>query len=388
MAGLFDSENIFERFRVIYGYNCYQNVVVVQKIAQCIYRHMISCGNYKPVVKRIIKSAIDYHSQKCRMHFPDMHSYAVDKSTHNVIVIAAHLCQKYDITDAPDLMKRLFDEAYGCDNGFDRWMSFLDPLTHSFELETLLYNLNNTTTNVIEESTKDTKQQLLILEYFLKQAALVDVRVNANYFEVDISRQRITQRDYVREVTFVNAPLSTCRGSTPLLLACHSSNPEAVLLLLRYGADPLQPGQTNHMVNLGFQQPLFILANKLNAINFWRMRIRYNNATLDAQFSEQREVDEEKIITCFKYFCRAMLQIPLRSSVVGPLDTNNNSYIAIRGNYSHVLPNDRTSCPAELQQQCRCTIRRCLKNAKQLPHGIHKLPLPSIMHSYIDLLID
>ena len=48
---------------------------------------------------------------------------------------------------------------------------------------------------------------------------------------------------YDDSVSFVDVPVSGSRGSTPLLLACHHVSPPAVLMLLRYGADPLSPGQ-------------------------------------------------------------------------------------------------------------------------------------------------
>lgn len=60
-------------------------------------------------------------------------------TTRPVIVLAAHICQNYNIDDEPELLADILMSVFLCDGGFDRFVIFLDPLTFPFDVDPIIY---------------------------------------------------------------------------------------------------------------------------------------------------------------------------------------------------------------------------------------------------------
>ncbi|XP_067142879.1 uncharacterized protein [Centruroides vittatus] len=87
----------------------------------------------------------------------------------------------------------------------------------------------------------------------------------------------------------------------------------------------------------------------------------------------------QNVISCVRILLRCV------SCLRKELSFNDEIY-----KLSHWLPTlvNRLCQPAELRHLCRCAIRSRLRNNWFLPHGIKKLPLPTLLQNYIDLLED
>ena len=162
-------------------------------------------------------------------------------TTHPVIVLAAHLCQKYQIVDEPEMLQSILMSVFSCEGGFDRFVNFLHPLIFTCEVDPILYLLHSLHT--IDPTINE--RNIEVLEYFLSQATRITVPVEVREFHVtDCQHPSYTSYYRYAKVPFVEMPTFSCRGTSALLLACQSINAPAVLLLLRYGADPMRTGDS------------------------------------------------------------------------------------------------------------------------------------------------
>ena len=238
------SSNIFEDLLRLHGPECFRRSDRMSRIKNSLCRYIKASGNYKKVVKTVIGDAVRFHRR---------HSVRDGKeadhvcTTHPVIVLAAHLCQKYNIDDEPELLRDILMSVFLCDGGFDRFVTFLDPLIFPFEVDPIIYPFQN-----MHSIGTISQRHLEVLEYFLSQATRITVPVELSEFCVTDCQQP-SYKSYYTKVPFVEMPIFSSRGSTPLLLACHSINAPAVLLLLRYGADPMRAGQAHQIIGLYFQ---------------------------------------------------------------------------------------------------------------------------------------
>ena len=193
---------------------------------------------------------------------------------------------------------------------------------------------------------------------------------------------------FTGQVDMVNCPVLNSRGSTPLLLACHSLEPKSVLLLLRYGADPLRPGQLHHIIGLQFQHPLYVLVTKLNASVFWRNHNRHMEQEVHERFLSRQNEQDTNLRLCLQYLSRAMTSLPITTKPPTSPPSSSKALFQLHKYFEDLLPKNRTSEPAELSQWCRWTIRQMLQKCGHLPAGIESLPLPNVLKQYVDLLLD
>ncbi len=98
-----------------------------------------------------------------------------------------------------------------------------------------------------------------------------------------------------------------------------------------------------------------------------------------------------------RYFCRTRRWIwvglmPVTNSrphgVNIPDDISRDDILLLPDSASCLVPEDRYLEPASMKQQCRLEIRRALLGADNLPDGPQRLPLPTSLIQYVDLLID
>ena len=231
--GCLKMSSIFDDLYQVHGPKCFGRTNRMNRIINSLYRHIKASGNCRKVVKKVVGDAVCFHRRHSDQNGSDPHHAC---ATHPVIVLAAHLCQKYQIVDEPELLQDIFMSVFLCDGGFDRFTSFLDPRISPFEVDPLIYPFLNLHT--IDCTISD--RHLEVLEYFLSQATRITAPAKLSEFHV-MDSQHPSYTGYYGNVPFVEMPIFSSRGasSSPLLLACHSINAPAVLLLLRYGANPI-----------------------------------------------------------------------------------------------------------------------------------------------------
>ena len=374
--------NVFQELQFIHGPTAYQNMDIVKRIRNTLKKFISSNGCYHKVIVRIVNDAIQFHEKwRCATVGPGYSSYRSKCVVHSVLIIGAHFCQRYNILEVPQLIRDILKTSYACEGGFDRFLCFLDPLIFPFEVDPILYP---TSAMGGANSTK----HLEVLEYFL--SASQGIRETVDFSEFDVEREGAPFSVHSEEVGMVEVPVTMCRGSTPLLLACHSICSSAVLLLLRYGANPLRPGQVQYIVGMQFQLPIYVIVTKLNASVFWSTHNQHLDPTVREQFMARQKVNDRELKQCIRYFCRVLPRLPVQISnhVITDASIRDSSRFQLNPRYADLIPDERRGTAAELTHLCRCVIRDHLKSSGHLPSGINQLPLPSLIKEYLDLQHD
>lgn len=397
MTTVHDYVDYFKKLQKDHGDNCFEAPGKLKKLTNLVHAHIRGHCCYKEVIKRIVRAACSYYLERRKdegkndtldnnNNFDnDSPMDGTTSSNIGVLVLAAHLCQKYEISDDPWLVTEVLRHVFREDGGFDRLFCFLDPLIFPYEIDQILFPVTGDY-YIIE----DYHVLLNIVGYFLKTSAHL-LHVNSTYTEVDFTSNRVPPRIYTLRLPMVDAPLSTCRGSTPLLLACHSINPDAVLLLLRHGANPLRRGQAHQIIGLQFQHPLYVIVSKLNSCLFWSSRQPLMDPVQLRRFQETQKSQKDDLKRCLRYFCRALPKVPIafRDEPQAQTDRGIDSGVFyLSSEYKHLLPADRYREPASLTHLCRCFIRGEMLKARWLPRGLQFLDIPRHLQYYMDLLQD
>lgn len=219
----------------------------------------------------------------------------------------------------------------------------------------------------------------------------------------------ITIRDEVFEwnsghpLDIVNHVIEPHYGLTPLIAAVQLRDPQIVLTLLRYGADPFLKLDENEEER-GLD-PLEILFDDLNGLYLFK-KTGFSESTKHKLITE-----EAKGLQCLSYMRRAVLEIPVIYSkhiVTCTEDAETDeeerikahTYVKLKKQYSihsgiaeELLNIDVFKPTVSLQHACRCAIRHQLRlnqdrRASSLPKMINTLPLPPLLKAYVDLLSD
>ncbi len=390
-------DNVYQQLQTSFGLNCYQHADKIKRVQNFITKFIRDNSGYREVVRKFVYDAIIFHQRhrprgntNTRSTFLGYcnNSYKHACSVHSVILIAAHICQKFNLNDDHQLIAKVLTDSYQCDSGFEPFFSFLDPLVFPFEVDSIIFPFtsNPSVAGII------TKRHLQVLEFFLQHSPSVSVPVEYSEFNLGLPRNPL--HTFTAHASFVEAPIPSCRGSTPLLLACHSMCPDAVLLLFRYGANAERAGQVNRIVGLQFQHPLYVIVSKLNASVFWRTHNRHLDPTIRDQFLSRQEKHDVSLKLCLNYFCRAMPHLPI--TVGEPSGDSDSGDLArpqpliLHSSYRDLVPERRYKSPAELAHLSRCRIRQILiqRACLNLPEAIHRLPVPSLIKGFLDLEMD
>ena len=383
-------ENIFDSLEIAHGPYPYACLEKCKKVRGAVIRFIRGNGGYRNVVFRVVRDAMAYHDRNhletCHLGKRIYRDVDLKCVSSNVLVIAASCCQKYCIKEK-DLIKQVLFKLFYCEGHLDRFMTFLDPLVFPFEVDSILYPFNMYT-----HMGTISKKHLDVLEYFLKYGVDIDINVQYTEFNVNSPPVRSQYVTFNSSIPLVDVPIASCRGSTPLLLACQSISAEAVLLLLRHGADPLRSGQVHQIVGLQFQHPLFVISTKLNASVFWRTHNQHLNPVLRCQFLDKQLAQDDELKLILRYFARVVPSLPLaisnQLSSDGRFRSPESEAFHLHECYRDLVPTERLETAAELTHLCRCEIRKLLVLNRKLPGGIYELPLPKSILEYIDILSD
>ena len=175
-------------------------------------------------------------------------------------------------------------------------------------------------------------------------------------------------KECCHKIPFIDA--ASKGESAPLGISLRYHYPDAVLLLLRYGACV-----ETVLVEI---RNLFQFYSKVQSI------IVSKPSTGIVEFEDYRDLTDIEL--CFAYLCRAM------TSFTHSLDYRHFDSSHTKENYKKVLkrliPTERLTDPCQLSQLCRISIRESLRKSSRLPLGIKTLPLPRLLLDYIDLAHD
>lgn len=282
--------NIFLSLENHYGELCYEEEKSLLKIRNALCRCIENYAGYRVIIKSIIKEALRFFDEQTSW-FNELPVFENDTNPWlGLLSIVAHLCQKYDIRDESDLLRDIMMRMFVGDGGFMRLMNILDPLIFPHEVDRILYPVTVHEDAVLAAS----KNHLSILEYFLREAGHVVIELTYHEWDFLATIHRPPEWSYQRKEALINAPVPACRGSSPLLLACQSLNPSAVLLLLRYGAQPLLHHNHQRIMGWQFQHPLYHIIMKLNVAASWRQRNHSMDENIRQQFNYVHSIQVHK----------------------------------------------------------------------------------------------
>lgn len=194
----------------------------------------------------------------------------------------------------------------------------------------------------------------------------------------------------------LNREFDVGQSFTPLLAATMRRDPELVLLLLRYGADPFHCAHGPDIAS--YCDPIENLIEGLNSITMFK------NSEFSQETKEALSDEESRGLLCLEYFYRATPRIYVTESrefrpqehcsddeenqSPGPGDKVYHLHPALAGCLDMTL----LSGPRSLQHLSRCVVRRSLQQrcvfTSTLPDLICSLPLPKHVKRYVDLLCD
>ena len=234
----------------------------------------------------------------------------------------------------------------------------------------------------------------------------------------DVKDVAVQTRTYTA-VTLVNFPLeSSVMGTmTPLTLACLQGAHEATLLLLRHGASLMHTFSRTECCMHYINQPIYATVNQLNLFSNDILTAfrNYKNALMSLEQNKGEGTD----IKVSKYMASPIFRDGSRAGYHHSVMFNRGcdwlkclAYLSmVMKVWPPMMTDEETSthnCPASgprlpiqlaeylpemcsgksppcLQHLSRCSVRDRLGLLRQLPKGIHTLPLPTSIKNYIDL---
>ena len=180
--------------------------------------------------------------------------------------------------------------------------------------------------------------------------------------------------DTTCKTRFIDIPIYL--AETPLALVTRLHSPEAVLLLLRFGAKIAlgwnQQGQIKPPADQcgSLQDALEMLL--VSDSDHWHLTNCHPQAA-------------EEVELCLAFFLRTVTRV-LVERIRGKLGVPKA--VPVHPGWVDLIPRNRNQDPCELRHLCRITIRHELHKGGYLPYGIDTLPLPTRLREYLDLLHD
>ncbi|XP_055380871.1 uncharacterized protein LOC129611655 [Condylostylus longicornis] len=283
------------------------------------------------IARSAVSAAISYHQMKKHGN----HEICLMGKFHNILYIALRTCWDYGVRDS-ELVVQLLEEIYSCEKTFERLFlgALFGPSAPHF-IAGWKSDFNNQ-----EENTK-------AVVYFLEHATWLNFHLPfvINNYEGE------------KLLRFIDIPIESCGKSSPLRVALQATAPDILLILLRYGAEPLP--------NDGGSSPVLSLLDKLLDCDrkyVYQMviclKILLKNIPIIEMPFKPYLYEERKERFLDKYGCLLLDKIITKEQVFGVMS---------------------------LKHLCRCRIRDLLRQNSQLPIGIDTLRLPKKLQRYIDL---
>ncbi|XP_037026489.1 uncharacterized protein LOC119067538 [Bradysia coprophila] len=258
---------------------------------------------------------------------------------HNVLYIGIKVAWDWGVVDS-QAVKQLLEEIYSCEHTFER--IFLGALFGSNAPHFIAG---------WKSDFKDQDENTRAMVYFLQHATNVGLS-----FPVYLNKFEGTKM-----IRFIDIPIESCGTSSPLRVALQASQPDILLILLRYGAEPSPTD--------GGIPPVLALLDKL--VESPKRRYLY------------------QLVSCLKILLRtiSIIEMPFKPYL---FEYRKSMFIE---KYEvlfedGLISREQVFGVVKLKHLCRCTIRDILRNNSQLPNGINKLKLPKTLKRYIDMMED
>lgn len=272
------------------------------------------------------------------------------------------LCFQLKVTDSKPIRRfllELLQYSRGIDMGlFMRDFMYYDNLSVSNEaLDKAYYVIKMAAGFVVDFTNNELGEKLFKGPAKTAYKELIQQR-RAYYLDVPIGHPTLLMTS--------NTSSDNHIGTQCLTLACENLKPEAVLLLLQYGASPHGKPLEHVLRNLGSQQII--------------------EEAMGQGISDNPMVMLEK---CLEYLLRAVknLHINFDGQTVADLKNKSPHIYYMRESAARYLPSDYYKSPRKLKQLCRCEIRDNLLKNDQLPSGFSKLPgLTDHLSQYLQLV--
>ena len=353
---------MFEDILFAFGKDCYSSPTQLGNIRCDIVRYIKANGDYSNVVRKVVEEAKEFHAtQLCEN----------GRCRHGALMLGLSAAQHYNL-DEPTLMEEVLMTHYNCEGNFGRMFNILDRTVGKKDIDNVLYPG--------EKPGYPTPGAFKTLEYFLKVGSGIRV-VEPDTTYVDVTTDNAIMR--TRAVPMMDVAIGGSNRNTPLYAACCSENAEAILLLLRYGADPIKPIGPSHFLEMRVNYPIKELAVRLNSLVFWRSMndLQILNERAFARVVAMQDARCDRLVQSLTYFARAMPRLPLVITEKGNSVHREGAY-GLHISYKELVPTQRVP---ELSHFCRLTVRKTLAETHNLPRGIWELPLPGLVQRYLDL---
>lgn len=290
------------------------------------------------VVRDAVIAIIRYHENSRN----DNGTVCMMGKYHDILYVGVKICYDWQLNDTATVAT-LLDHIYSCEKTFERLFVgaiFGTRAPHFIAGWKSDFN--------------DQEENLRAVVYFLDHATTA----NLEYIYGN-------DTNYTR---YIDIPIESCGKSTCIKITVQLGIPDKLHILLRFGAV---------VDSLHEENAMECILNKL---------IEFDNGY------------PYNLVACLQVLLRAIPSVKTKSMYENNLDDKldyfNIQKDYLESNYGQliencILPINRCGIePVPLKHMCRCIIRQQLWYNYQLPNGIRNLPLPKILHRYLDLLED
>ena len=325
----------------------------------------------KLVLTGFVHCLIRMHRQKCGT---EENNTVCDKSVtriHNSLYTALRMCFELNIRSS-EVVSELIREIFQCEGSLHSIFSIM-AISQTSPRGNPIPNVNNVHTILLYPGADNSRFDEVkpALTYYLKN--LIPLPSNEK------GSNQILQKFLPSQI--LNDTINDGEIVTPLMAATMRKEPDVVLTLLQYGADPLVLSGDE---DSNAQNPIHYIINCLNSISVIK-----NYTWLQAQKDVASE--EEKALEIFGYLSRAVLRIDVRETVTLELKTEDDDrepqYYSAHPRLAEKIDLSEFRNPPHLHHICRYTIRQVINTAAKntIPESIKLLPLPVPLQNYLDL---
>lgn len=290
--------------------------------------------NVRPeeVARLAVLAAVKYHREKKEGNG----EICLMGKFHNILYIALRICWEWGVRDSAVVIV-LLEEIYSCEKTFERLFlgALFGPNAPHF--------IAGWRSDFFDQD-----ENTRAMVYFLEHATVCGLE-----FPVQVNKYEDT-----KILRFIDIPIESCGKSSPLRVALQATAPDILMILLRYGAEPLPPDGGSSTVI----------------------------ALLDKLMEKERRYTYQ-IVSCLHILLRniPLIEMPFKPHVYEERKLNFQEHYGVLF-LDNIIKFEQVFGVMSLKHLCRCRIRDLLRQNCQLPGGIETLRIPRKLQRYIDLM--